>query len=252
MKPMLKADFFAAIKSLLKNGFKPRFRTTNVGKIGLIEFTGNDDSNQVEQVYSCNSYSTERMAARYQGWMDQIMADHHAAIAEDMQRDEKVLVGAKIFTVQTFRTTFTRSINGTPRSQTCPRTGVIVLNNGAEVMAGDVIRLGPDREPTDEENALADILNGMQSKADEEGACGTPDGMPMSKADFQALVEKVRAAGCTPRVEWGYVFKWSHLCWTAADGSEQRRALYQTSPGSAYLMRRRYENWLRDSLPVKE
>lgn len=249
MKPMLKAAFYSLVNDLLARGIKPELKAYTFKHYGSLVWVEGDNT-RLEHLYSVGDRSSDTakiFQQRFTNWFNEIIAAYHVAAAEKLTVGEKVLDGDTVRTVTGFRTTVSRLFDGTQKSQV-----FVVLNNGAEVMPGDVIRLGPDHEPTAEENAPVDILNGMESKAEEEATHSTPDGMPMSKADFQALVGKVRAAGCTPRVEWGYVFKWSHLCWTAADGTEQRRALYQTSPGNAYLMRRRYENWLRDSLPVKE
>lgn len=76
MKPMLKKDFFAAVESLLTNGFKPTFYTVDNGKIGILSFTDKNGSKQVEQVYSCTYLGANTIATRFLSWFTQAIELH--------------------------------------------------------------------------------------------------------------------------------------------------------------------------------
>lgn len=138
MKPMLKADFFTAVKNLLVNGFRPTFYTINAGMIGVLAFNDKNGNKQVEQVYSCSSQATSLMSERFRGWFSAIDNEFHAAQAEKLNVGDKVKDGDTVRTVTAIRRTVARGENGTPKNQVCAASGVIVLDNGVEVMAGNV------------------------------------------------------------------------------------------------------------------
>lgn len=138
MKPMLKAAFFTAVKNLLVNGFNPTFYTIQNEAIGLISFIDKNGDKQVEEVYSCFTPARDNIAKRFRGWFETVSNEHHADLADAMAVGDKVQDGDTVRTVTAIRRVVARSANGTPKNQVCAASGVIVLDNGFEVMAGDV------------------------------------------------------------------------------------------------------------------
>ncbi|HHX8240212.1 TPA: hypothetical protein ACVS3D_003533 [Enterobacter asburiae] len=82
MKPMLKKDFFFAVKALLNNGFRPTFYTVQNDAIGLIAFIDKNGDKQVEQVYSCFTPARDNIAKRFRGWFETVSNEYHAALAD--------------------------------------------------------------------------------------------------------------------------------------------------------------------------
>lgn len=136
MRTMLKADFITAVKNLFANGIRPEFYTTENESVGIIAFTDKNGDRQEERVYCQHTPSRDLIAARFAKWFAAVAAEFHAEAAEALEEGQKVQDGDTVRTVTAIRTDFIRSVNGTPRD--LKRTGVVILDNGIEVMAGDV------------------------------------------------------------------------------------------------------------------
>ncbi|EQA6233040.1 hypothetical protein ACYJ2I_004074 [Enterobacter hormaechei] len=138
MKPMLKKDFLTAVKSLLENGFKPTFATQQNDAIGLISFVDKNGDQQIERVYCQHTPSRDLIAQRFTKWFDTASNEHHASMADALTVGDKVQDGDTVRTVTAIRRVVATSANGTPKTQVCAASGLIVLDNRFEVMAGDV------------------------------------------------------------------------------------------------------------------
>ena len=177
MKPMLKNIFFTTVKQLAAAGRKPHFYTICGGKSGLLAWDV-DGVKHVEELFSTTYESAPRMIDRFNAWFVAAMGEYHAAAAEALKVGDRVLDGDDERTVTGFRTVAPRDSIGNKTNGVCARTGVIVLDGTIEVMAGDVwphpdvveemadrktlrefLNDVPAREPTAEEQALADLLN---------------------------------------------------------------------------------------------
>lgn len=138
MRPILKKDFITTVQNLLDNGFRPEFYTVDNDAQGIIAFTDKNGDRQVERVYCQHTPSRDLIAKRFRGWFEAVNNAYHAKLTDALTVGDKVQDGDTVRTVTTIRRVVKRSANGTPMSQECAATGVIVLDNQFEVMAGDV------------------------------------------------------------------------------------------------------------------
>lgn len=167
MKPMLKAAFFSLVNDLLARGVTPELKVSTLTSYGSIKWT-EGDSTRVEELYSvrdCSPLTASYFRKRFIAWFAEIMAAYHAAAAEELTMGQKVMDGDTVRTVTLIHSTYTYCPDGSKKSLV--RTGVIVLDDKIEAMAGDV---KPLTESMDEMHALAlelDALIQRRAYADE-------------------------------------------------------------------------------------
>lgn len=141
MKPMLKTAFFSLVNDLLARGIMPELKAYAFKYYGSLVWMEGDNT-RLEHLYSAGDRKSETASIfrkRFKKWFDEIIAAYHAAAAEKLTDGQQVLDGDIVRTVTGFRTGSLGFMpDGSRRSGTCPRTGVIVLDGKIEVMAGAV------------------------------------------------------------------------------------------------------------------
>ncbi|HFU2857268.1 TPA: hypothetical protein ACGQ50_000808 [Enterobacter cloacae] len=178
MKPMLKTAFFSLVNDLLSRGIRPVLKAEPNLCVGVLQWEGHQE--YLYWAHDASPLTARTSRKRFVAWFAEIMTAYHAKIAENYKVGDRVLDGDDERTVTGFRTVAPRDSIGNKTNGVCARTGVIVLDGKIEVMAGDVwpspeaveemparkpslldlIDLTAIREPTDEDLALAALLNG--------------------------------------------------------------------------------------------
>lgn len=128
MKPMLKTAFISLVTDLLAAGHTPELQASPLTCWGNIRWTDADGKQQVRQLYSshdCSARTARTSRARFTAWFDAATTAFNAAEIEKAG----VKVGVKVFDKATYET----------RVVTAIRAGVLVLDDKAERILGDVV-----------------------------------------------------------------------------------------------------------------
>lgn len=134
MKPMLKKVFIKLVAELHSQGIRPVLHDSRTRNEGHLIWTHNGRQQSVE-LYSgryCITLRLNNARVRFRRWFDEQERLYHRNIAALMFLGQKVWFGDEVCSVT--RIGKSQALGNDDEES----VGIVVLSNGAEVMAGDV------------------------------------------------------------------------------------------------------------------
>ncbi|EPT1451841.1 hypothetical protein ACVOZ6_003429 [Escherichia coli] len=154
MKPMLKADFFALVTSILAAGQEPELQVSTLTCWGNLRWKDADGHTQARSLFSshdCSPLTASTSRKRFAKWFADAKAAFHEKAAQALTKGDRVIWGSIVGEVTEIQVRTIREANGTPKAQ--QRTGVVVLDDKYKMMAGELRKI--DLLDEDDFTALA-------------------------------------------------------------------------------------------------
>lgn len=139
MRPMLKTDFFALVRSLFAAGITPTLLTSTLTASGYLRWKsaeGKEESATLFFAHNCRPSTARVSRKRFIGWFDELQQERLTQLANAINVGDRVVHGGVERTVTEIRATVIREANGTPKASF--RNGVIILNRNIEALVTDV------------------------------------------------------------------------------------------------------------------
>lgn len=139
MKPMLKADFFALMNTLLAAGQEPELQVSPLTCWGNIKWKDASGHTQVRALFSshdCSPLTARSSRQRFFKWFEDAKAEFHENAAQALSVGDTVMWGSIMGQVTLIRVRTIREANGTPKAQ--QRTGTVLIDDKYEVKAGEL------------------------------------------------------------------------------------------------------------------
>ncbi|EBA6160049.1 hypothetical protein BIW22_20770 [Salmonella enterica] len=139
MKPMLKADFFKTVTDVLAKGLTPELTVSPLTCWGRLSWTDAEGNKQTRALFSshdCSPLTSRISRKRFVQWFAEAKAQFHEKAAQALTVGDRVMYGANVGTVTVIRLRTVCEPNGTPKAK--ERTGVIVIDDKYEMMAGEL------------------------------------------------------------------------------------------------------------------
>ncbi|EDY2030070.1 hypothetical protein GTB64_004512 [Salmonella enterica] len=146
MKTMLKADFITLVNKLLAEGHKLELDMSLLSGLGYLTWFV-EGKKQVEQIFpkSAATLTTVTKMGRFRKWLAETVEAFHGAAAEQFKEGQLVIWGACVCEVTEIRTRLKIETypDGSKKNGYAQPTGVIVIDDKHEVMAGELRAIQP-------------------------------------------------------------------------------------------------------------